>query len=75
MQQFPTVNNHSLHSTIAEKLQKYRPTDPKEEPVRIWQLNADYIIPLVLSTAPIMQDRLHEDLKLLDLGRGLYSIF
>jgi len=70
---FPNI--HSLHSTIAKKLQKYMPTDPKEEPIQIWKLNASYIIPLVLSMAPIIQDRLHEDLKQLNLRPGQCSIF
>jgi hypothetical protein len=36
-------NNHNLHSTITEMLQKN--TDLKEELIRIWQLKMAYIIP------------------------------
>jgi hypothetical protein len=50
MQQFLS---HNLNSTITKKLQKY--ADLKEELVRIWQLNTDYIIALVLSTRLLLR--------------------
>ena len=48
-------NSHSLHSTITEQLQKY--TDLKDELIRIMQLNAVYIVSLVLSTTGIIPNK------------------
>jgi hypothetical protein len=54
-------NSHSLHCTITEKLQKY--TDLKEELTSIWQLNAIYEVPLLLSARGVIPNKLHENLK------------
>jgi hypothetical protein len=37
-------NSRNLCSTITKKLQKY--TNLKEELIKIWQLNADCIVPI-----------------------------
>jgi len=47
-------NNHSLHSTITEKLQKYK--DSKEKLTRRWQLKTPCIIPTAISTAGIIRN-------------------
>jgi hypothetical protein len=65
-------NSHSLHSTIAEKLQMY--TDLKEELIRIWQLKTAYIVPQGLSTTGIIPNKLHKGLKLLNLRPVLYIL-
>jgi hypothetical protein len=49
------TNSHNLYSTITEKLQKY--TDLKDELTRIWEMNAVYMIPLVLSKMGISQQQ------------------
>jgi hypothetical protein len=46
-------NSYNIYSTITEKLQTY--TDIKEELTRIWELNAVYTVPLVLSTWVLAQ--------------------
>jgi hypothetical protein len=58
-------NSHNLHSTITKNLQKY--TDLKEQLIRTWQLKTAYILQLMLPTAGIIQNKLHESLKLLIL--------
>ena len=63
-------NSHILHSTITQRLQKY--TDLKEELIRKWQMKTAYTLPLVLSTAGIVTNKLHESLKLLILRHSLY---
>jgi hypothetical protein len=40
-------NSHNLYTSIIKKLLKC--TDYKEELRRVWQLNASYIVPLLLS--------------------------
>jgi hypothetical protein len=63
-------NNHNLHITIIEKLQKY--TNLKEQFIIIWQLKRAYIVQLVLSTTDIIPNLSHESLKLLNLRAALY---
>jgi hypothetical protein len=46
------TNSHNLHNTSADKLQKC--ADLKEELIRIRQLKAVYIVPLVLSRTGII---------------------
>jgi hypothetical protein len=65
-------NTHNLHSTITKKPQKY--TDLKEEPIRIWQLKTAYVITLLLPTAGIIPNKLHEGFKPLNLHPGLYIL-
>jgi len=48
-------HSHSHHSTIIGKHQKY--TDLEEELIKIWQLKAAYIIPLVLSITGIIPNK------------------
>ena len=40
----------------------------------MWQLKTAYITPLVLSTADIIANKLHESLKLLHLRPALYIL-
>jgi hypothetical protein len=65
-------NSNNLHSTNTEELQEY--ADIKERLIRIWQLKAVYVIPLVLSTTGISQNKLHGSLKLPDLRSALYVL-
>ena len=51
-------NANKPRSTITERFQKY--TDLKEELIRIRQLNAVHIVPLVLSITGIIPNKLHE---------------
>jgi hypothetical protein len=48
--------SHNLYSTITKKLPKY--TDLKEEITRMWQLNAVCVVPLELSGAGIVLNKL-----------------
>jgi hypothetical protein len=63
-------NSHNLHSTMTRKPQNY--ANLKEELIRMWQLKTTYIVPLVLSTAGISLNKLHDRLKLLTLRPALY---
>ena len=63
--------SHNLHSTITERLQKY--TDWKEQLIRIRKMKTAYILSLVLSTAGIIQNKLHESSKLLILRTSVYD--
>jgi hypothetical protein len=51
-------NSHNLHSTITEKLQKYR--DLKEELVRMWQLTTANMMSLVPSKMGMFPNKLYE---------------
>jgi hypothetical protein len=64
-------NSHRPHSTITENLQKQRVL--KEEQIRIWQMEAFYIIPLVLSKVGKVL-KLHAILKLFNLRPALYIL-
>ena len=63
-------NSYNLHSTMTRKPQNY--ANLKEELIRMWQLKTTYIVPLVLSTARIALNKLHDRLKLLTLRPALY---
>jgi hypothetical protein len=64
---FPS--RHNIHNTITKKLQKC--SHLKEEPVSVWQLKMACIIPIVLSTMGIIQNKLHKSLKLRNLHPAL----
>jgi hypothetical protein len=63
--------SHNLHSTATEKLQKY--TDLKAELIEIWQLKTACITPLVLPSAGVVPNKLHESSELLTLRPALYT--
>jgi hypothetical protein len=42
--------------------------------VKMWQLKTAHVIPLVLSTTGIIQNTLHESLKLLNLRPAVYIL-
>jgi hypothetical protein len=65
-------SSHSPYRTITGNLHKY--TDMKEKSKTIWQLNAYYIAPLVLSTTDIAPNKSHDGLKLLSLRPGPYIV-
>jgi hypothetical protein len=65
-------SNHNLHSTVTEKLEKH--TDLTEGLKSMWQLKTACLIPLLLSTADVIPDKLHERLKLLNLHPALYIL-
>jgi hypothetical protein len=67
-----TPNNHILHSTIIEKLQKR--TDLEEEQEYVWQLYAVYIVPLRLSTMGTVPQKLQDSLTLLNLRSSLHIL-
>jgi hypothetical protein len=59
--------------TITEMVKKY--TDLKEEfLLRVLQLKTFCVITIVLSTTPIIPNRLHESSKLLNFRSGLYIL-
>jgi hypothetical protein len=64
-------NSHNLHSTITEKLQKYKDLN---RAIRIWQLKMAYIISLVISTTGVIPNKSHESLKVLLLHPSLYIL-
>ena len=66
------LSSHILYRNITGKLHKY--TDMKEKLTTMWQLNAYYIAPLVLSTTGIAPNKSHDGLKLLSLRPGLYIV-
>ena len=65
-------NSHNLHSAITKKFQKY--TDMKKELISLWKLKMAHTVPLVLSTADIITNKLHEILKLLNFHPALYIL-
>jgi hypothetical protein len=66
------ANSHSFHSTITGKLQTF--ADLQEAKfMRIWQLKAARIIPIVQSTTAV-RSKLHENLKLPNFRRALYIL-
>jgi hypothetical protein len=64
-----TPNSHILHSTLTKKLHK--PTDLKEEVIRIWQLTTAYT---TISTIHNGYIKLHISLKLLNLHPASYIL-
>jgi hypothetical protein len=46
----------------------------KENLTTIWQLDAHYIVSLVLFTTGIVPNKSHDGLKLLSLSRSLYIV-
>jgi len=46
----------------------------KEKLTTMWQLNAYYIVPLVLCTTGIVPNKSQDGLKLLSLRHGLYIV-
>jgi len=62
----------NFHSTITEKLQKYR--DLKEELIRMWQLKTAHMMSLVPSKMGMFPNKLYESIELLNLRPGIYII-
>jgi hypothetical protein len=65
-----TPNSHILHSTLTEKLHK--PTDLKEEVIRIWQLTMAYTTISTIQYGYYL--KLHISLKLLNLHPASYVL-
>jgi len=65
-------DGHNLHSTITEKLHKYRYL--KEELIRMWQLKTANMMSLVLSKMGMFPNKLYESIELLNLRPGIYII-
>ena len=65
-------NSRNFHGTITEKLQKY--TDLKEELQESGNCKMAYIIPIVIFTKGIIQNKLYESMKLLNLCPCLYNL-
>jgi hypothetical protein len=65
-----TPNNHILHSTLTEKLHK--PTDLKEEVIRIWRLTTAYTTISTIHNGYYFS--LHISLKLLNLHPASYIL-
>jgi hypothetical protein len=65
-------DSQNLHRTITEKVPKY--TDLKEGLISIWQLITAFLISFALSTTAIISNKLHGNLKLLNLRPAMYIV-
>jgi hypothetical protein len=70
MWKFPNIRN--LHNSITKKHRKC--TDLKEKLKRTWQQITVYKKPFVLATMGIIPNKLHQSLKLLNLGPALHIL-